>query len=291
MTKRKVEVVIISDIHLGTYGCHADCLLRYLKTIDPQILVLNGDIIDLWNYKKSYFPKSHLQVIRKILKMTENGTETYYITGNHDDALRRFSSIRIGNLTLDDKVILTMDGKKTWIFHGDIFDATTKGWARILAKLGGKGYDILILVNRFINHLLEKLGQEKVSFSKRVKNSVKGAVKWINNFEETAATLAIDQDYHTVICGHIHQPQIKILTSGNASVLYLNSGDWVENCSALEYNDGQWKLHFEEMYPANAPVHNEWEEDMEKEAEWEVFDFLLKNTNAPPSFSTKKVIS
>ncbi|MBK8621621.1 MAG: UDP-2,3-diacylglucosamine diphosphatase [Saprospiraceae bacterium] len=277
MPKRKVEVVVISDIHLGTYGCHADCLLRYLKSVEPEILVLNGDIVDLWNFKKSYFPKSHLQVIRQILKMTENGTKTYYITGNHDDALRRFSSVCIGNLILDDKLVLNLDGKKTWIFHGDIFDATTRGWARILAKLGGKGYDILILMNRFTNHVLERFGREKVSFSKRIKNGVKRAVKWINDFEQTAAALAIDQNYHVVICGHIHQPQIKILSHERESILYLNSGDWVENCSALEYNQGEWRLHFEPVKTPRTAVHSEWEEDWEKEAETEVFDFIFKN--------------
>ena len=277
MLRKKVEVVVISDVHLGTYGCHADVLLRYLKTIQPKILILNGDIIDFWNFKKSYFPKSHLQVIRQILKMTEKGTKTYYLTGNHDDALRRFSSLQIGNLVLDDKLILELDGKMTWFFHGDIFDSTTKGWARILAKLGGKGYDILILTNRIINHGLKKLGREKVSFSKRVKNSVKRAVKWITDFEQTAAMLAIDQSYQTVVCGHIHQPQIKILSYEKDSILYLNSGDWVENCSALEYNEGQWALHFESFDKNSSDVHNDYDEEWEWEAEHEVFDFLLKN--------------
>jgi UDP-2,3-diacylglucosamine pyrophosphatase LpxH len=267
MSKRKVEVVVISDTHLGTYGCHADCLLRYLKSIDPEILVLNGDIVDLWNFKKSYFPKSHLHVIRHILKMTEKGTKTYYITGNHDDAFRRFSSLTIGNLVLDDKLILDLDGKKIWIFHGDIFDATTRGWARILAKLGGKGYDILIWFNRLINHTLEKLGQEKVSFSKRVKNSVKRAVKWITDFEKTAATLAIDQEFHAVICGHIHQPVIKILHDNGKSVHYMNSGDWVENCTSLEYQSGEWKIHSEPISLERTVVHNEIEEDWEHESE------------------------
>lgn len=280
MSKRKVEVVVISDTHLGTYGCHADCLLRYLKKIDPEILVLNGDIIDLWNFKKSYFPVSHLHVIRQILKMAEKGTMTYYITGNHDDALRKFSSVTLGNLILDDKLILELDGKKVWIFHGDIFDSTTRGWARILAKLGGKGYDILILFNRFINHVLERTGREKVSFSKRVKNGVKRAVKWITDFEKTAAVLAIDQDLHTVICGHIHQPQIKIITEGDNSVLYLNSGDWVENCTALEYNLGEWKLHHEPDSVNSPAVHNESDEFWEKDMESGVFDFVLQHTAA-----------
>ena len=256
MIKRHVELVVLSDLHLGTYGCQAKQLQNYLKTIDPEMLVLNGDIIDIWNFSKSYFPKTHIQVLRQIIRMTEKGTKTYYLTGNHDEALRKYSGTVIGNFVLDDKLILELDGKKIWLFHGDIFDTTTKGWARILAKLGGKGYDILIWTNRLINDLLQYFGREKISFSKRVKSSVKKAVKWISNFETTAAALAIDQKFDTVICGHIHQPQDRIIQLEHGSVHYLNSGDWVENCTALEYNDRQWTLY---KYPDNITnlVHNE----------------------------------
>lgn len=256
MSKRKVEVVVISDIHLGTYGCHAHELLQYLKGIEPQILVLNGDIIDIWNFSKSYFPKAHMHVLRQILKMTENGTKTYYITGNHDEALRKYSGTQLGNFILDDKLILDIKGQKIWIFHGDVFDATTKGWARVIAKLGGKGYDILIWMNRLINDVLRYFGREKISFSKRVKKSVKKAVSWINNFEETASILAIDQKYDMVICGHIHQPQDKIIETPEGTVRYLNSGDWVENCTSLECENGQWSIY---KHPESLPdlVHNE----------------------------------
>ncbi len=243
MSKRHIELVVLSDLHLGTYGCHANQLLDYLKSIDPQTLILNGDIIDIWNFSKNYFPKSHMQVLRQILKMTEKGTTTYYITGNHDEALRKYSGLKIGKFHLEDKLILNLDGKKTWIFHGDIFDATTKGWAKILAKLGGKGYDVLIWTNRLINDILHYFGKEKISLSKRVKSGVKKAVQWISNFETIAAELAIDQHFDTVICGHIHQPQQRIIESTNGNVLYLNSGDWVENCTALEYNNGSWTLY------------------------------------------------
>ena len=243
MNKRHIELVVLSDLHLGTYGCHANQLLDYLKSIDPQTLILNGDIIDIWNFSKNYFPKSHMQVLRQILKMTEKGTTTYYITGNHDEALRKYSGLKIGKFHLEDKLILNLDGKKTWIFHGDIFDATTKGWAKILAKLGGKGYDVLIWTNRLINDILHYFGKEKISLSKRVKSGVKKAVQWISNFETIAAELAIDQHFDTVICGHIHQPQQRIIESNNGNVLYLNSGDWVENCTALEYNNGSWTLY------------------------------------------------
>jgi UDP-2,3-diacylglucosamine pyrophosphatase LpxH len=72
-TKRNVEVVVISDVHLGTYGCHAKQLLTYLSSISPKQLILNGDIIDIWQFKKRYFPKSHLRVIKKIMDMAADG--------------------------------------------------------------------------------------------------------------------------------------------------------------------------------------------------------------------------
>lgn len=233
----------MSDLHLGTFGCHAQEICDYLKSIQPEILVLNGDIIDIWQFKKSYFPPQHMQVIREILKLSTTGTQVYYITGNHDEALRRYSGTQLGNILLDDKLVLQLDGKKVWIFHGDVFDATTQGSAKLLAQLGGKGYDILIWLNHRINQLLKLMGKERMSLSKRVKESVKKAVSWINNFEETAAELAIDAQYHTVICGHIHQPQKRIIKNEKGEVLYLNSGDWIENLTSLEYVDQQWTIY------------------------------------------------
>lgn len=261
MEKRKVEVVIISDIHLGTYGCQATSLLQYLKSIDPETLILNGDIVDIWNFSKNYFPKTHIHIIRQILKMTEKGCKTYYITGNHDEALRKYSGTKIGNFIIDDHLSLKLHGKKIWIFHGDIFDMTTKGWAKIVAKLGGKGYDMLIWSNKFINDLLSLMGKEKVSFSKKVKSSVKKAVRWIADFEVKAAHIAIDKNYDVVICGHIHHPQQKKMHHGDKEVLYLNSGDWIENCTALEYHDRQWHIHKHLDYAVSPLfVHNEYEE-------------------------------
>jgi len=243
MDKRKLDVVVLSDLHLGMFGCHAQEAVNYLKSISPKLLVLNGDIIDIWQFKKSYFPIAHMQVIKEIFSMLSNGTRVVYITGNHDEALRRYSDLQMGNLQLTDKLVLDLDGKKTWIFHGDVFDATTKGSAKIIAKLGGHGYDMLIMVNSAINFVLRLLGREKMSLSKRVKNSVKKAVSWIGNFEHTAAELAIEKGYDYVICGHIHQPQKRLITNDKGSVMYLNSGDWIENLTALEYNQGSWNIY------------------------------------------------
>ena len=242
MEKRKLDVVVISDVHMGTYGCHADELLQYLRSIDPELLILNGDIIDGWQFSKKYFPKAHFAVIKEIMNFIYKGKQVVYITGNHDEVLRKYTDAHIGNLTLTDKYIMELDGKKTWIFHGDVFDNTTKGSAKILAKFGGKGYDLLILLNRAINYCLHKLGREKVSFSKKVKNSVKKAVKFINNFEQTIGALAIENGFKYVVCGHIHQPCKKQIVTGEGQVTYLNSGDWVENLTSLEYSNGNWKI-------------------------------------------------
>jgi len=247
MERRNVDVVVMSDLHLGTYGCHANEIVNYLKSISPRILILNGDIIDGWQFNKRYFPVSHMQVIKEIFSLLSKGTRVIYITGNHDEMMRRYSDMQIGDFQITDKMVMEINGKMTWIFHGDVFDATTKGSAKLLAKFGGHGYDLLILMNSFINYFLRLMGREKMSFSKRIKNSVKKAVSWIADFEQTAAELAIENKYDYVICGHIHQPQHRVIETKDGKVTYLNSGDWIENLTSLEYANNEWKVyHYDE---------------------------------------------
>lgn len=240
--KRKLELVVISDVHLGTYGCRAKELLNYLKTIQPKTLILNGDIIDIWQFNKRYFPKSHMNVIKHLTSLLSKETKMYYITGNHDEMLRKFKGFQLGNFKILNKLVLNLDGKKGWFFHGDVFDVTMKH-SKWLAKLGGKGYDLLIVINTFINWCSKLLGYGKLSLSKKIKNSVKGAVKFIDDFEVTAANIAIDNDYDYVVCGHIHQPEIKSIKNQKGETLYLNSGDWIENLTALEYNNKEWTIY------------------------------------------------
>lgn len=240
--KRDVELVILSDIHLGTYGCHAEELLRYLKSIRPKKIVLNGDIIDMWQFSKRYWPKSHMQVIKHFTALLTKSTRILYIPGNHDEMLRKFAGLRLGSFTIDNKALLTLNGKKAWIFHGDVFDVTMQH-SKWIAKLGAVGYDSLILINRMVNWLLLKLGYGKISLSKRVKDSVKTAMEFINKFENTAADIAIGNEYDYVVCGHIHQPEMRVIAGEKGQTLYLNSGDWVENLTALEFNNGTWSIY------------------------------------------------
>ncbi len=277
LPKREVDLVIISDVHLGAFGCHAKELLQYLRSIKPQMLILNGDIIDIWQFRKRYFPKSHLMVIRYLTGLIAKNTKIVYITGNHDELMRKFTRFNIGSFKLVNKLLIDLGGQKAWIFHGDVFDITMQH-SKWLAKFGSFGYDLLILLNSFVNFMLTSIGRQKISFSRRIKHSVKRAVSYINKFEETAAGIAISKGYGYVICGHIHQPEMRTISNAQGSVTYLNSGDWIENLSALEYHHGEWQIYnyredlYAQAYAATSkqsvsPSHKETFEELLKEFE------------------------
>jgi len=241
--KRRVDIIVISDVHLGTYGCRAKELLHYLKSVKPKIVVLNGDIIDIWQFSKSYWPKSHMKVIKHLMNWLSKGVKVYYVTGNHDEMLRKFEGFKMGSFQIVNKLVLELDNsEKAWIFHGDVFDVTMQH-SKWLAKLGAIGYDSLIMINSFTNWISEKIFKKgKLSFSKKLKNSVKSAVKFINSFEHTAANIGISNNYQYVVCGHIHHPEMRVIEQEHGSIMYLNSGDWIENLSALEYHNSNWTL-------------------------------------------------
>ncbi len=273
--KRPVDLVILSDLHLGTYGCHAEEVLDYMKSIDPKIVVLNGDIIDMWQFRKRYWPKTHMKVIKQIISWASNGIEVHYITGNHDELLRKFSGLELGGLSIKNKLVLELNGRRMWIFHGDVFDVTMQ-FSPWLTKLGAVGYDVLIMINTMVNFVSVKMGRDKISLSKKIKNSVKSAVKYINQFEKVCTDIAIENGYDDVICGHIHHPEIKSIHNDKGSVQYLNSGDWVENLTALEFHEGDWKLHHYRDHIKSTPVStNESTADATDLATSEIFALMV----------------
>ena len=239
---RSIEILVISDIHLGTYGCQSKALLNYLKSVDPKIIILNGDIIDIWQFNKRYFPKSHMKIIKYFLNLIQDGKTIYYLTGNHDEMLRKFNGFELKNFKILNKKVINLNGHQAWFFHGDVFDLTMQ-YSKWLTRLGAIGYDALILINSALNFILSRLGRPRYSLSKKVKNSVKGAVKFINKFEETVVGIAFERKYKFVVCGHIHQPAIKKHSIKNKNIIYLNSGDWVENLTSLEYHNKKWTIY------------------------------------------------
>ncbi len=272
MKKRTVDILVLSDIHLGTYGCRAKELLKYLKSIHPKHVILNGDIIDIWQFSKHYWPKTHMKIIKYVMQWVSKGVRVDYITGNHDEMLRKFVGFKMGSFAIENKILLQLNDQKVWVFHGDVFDITMQH-SKWIAKLGAVGYDFLIILNSAINFLMVKSGKQPISMSKKIKNSVKSAVKFINNFEQVAADIAIENKYDCVICGHIHHPEIKKITTEKGNVMYLNSGDWIENLTALEYTRGKWKLY---KYEEDLKLKTQKEEHLEKEEVLEN-NILFKN--------------
>lgn len=239
---RTLDIVVLSDLHLGSYSCHVQQLLKYLRNINPKTLVLNGDIIDFNSFKKRSFPPEHLEVIQRILNLAATGTKVYYITGNHDDVLRRYTDFSVGNLHLRDKLVLQLKGKKYWFFHGDIFDIVNN-FSPAITRIGSGGYNFLLFMNRFINRLRKNLNKAPMSFAQKLKRSVSQANDYIEEFEKTAIRLAQKQEYDYVVCGHIHQPKVKTSTEKGKEITYMNAGDWVENLTALEYKWNKWSIY------------------------------------------------
>jgi UDP-2,3-diacylglucosamine pyrophosphatase LpxH len=238
---RKIDISVISDLHLATYASKAKAVLKYLKSIHPGVLVLNGDIIDSWRFSKNYFPKSHLKVIRQILKMVEKGVKVIYVTGNHDDVFRKFNNTKLGNFSIVNQVVLEINGRKTWIFHGDVFDRIIHDspW---LAKLGAAAYGLVTILNKLMNFILKIFRQKEFILYKSMSDRIAHHSRVLANFERVVAGAALSKNIGVVICGHTHIPADKYITTDRGSVRYINCGDWVEHFSAAECIDGNWNL-------------------------------------------------
>lgn len=232
--------IFISDVHLGFSGCSAQYLLDFLRSTRCDYLYLVGDIIDIWQMKKRpYWPQAHNDVIRTILGKAKHGTKIIFVPGNHDEALRDFDGIMLGNLEIRDECIhTTADGKRLLIIHGDQFDAVVRS-SKTVALIGSALYEFLLKANRLVNHVRRKLGFSYWSLASVLKHKVKQAVSYISNFEEVLAYEAKRRQVDGLVCGHIHRAEITRINN----VLYLNCGDWVESCTALvESHDGSIEL-------------------------------------------------
>ncbi|HEX7585672.1 MAG TPA: UDP-2,3-diacylglucosamine diphosphatase [Prolixibacteraceae bacterium] len=240
---RKLDISVISDFHLATLASKAKPLLKYLKSIQPKTLVLNGDIIDSWRFSRNYFPKSHLKVIRQLVKMIEKGIQVVYITGNHDDVFRKFNNTKLGNFSIVNQLELTINNQRVWIFHGDVFDHIIHH-SPCLAKLGAAAYGFLTLFNKMVNVLLKVFSGKEMILYKSMKDRISRRKEVLTNFEKAIANAAISKNIDLVICGHTHIPVDKFIRTDKGTVRYINCGDWVEHFSAAEYADGEWSLNY-----------------------------------------------
>lgn len=229
----------ISDVHLGTRGCRAEVLLEFLRETDFETLYVVGDLIDIWALRRTiYWPQAHNDVIQKLLRKARKGTEVVYVIGNHDEFLSRFHGV-YGGISLQKNAIhLTADGRRLLVMHGHELDTVVQnlGW---LAHVGDIGYALLLRCNGTINGLRRLFGYGYWSLSGYVKAEVKNVVGFIGQFEEAVVRYARDYDVDGVLCGHIHTAASREIQG----VSYLNTGDWVESCTAVvEHFDGTLEL-------------------------------------------------
>lgn len=236
---RLYRTLWISDVHLGTGGCKAEHLTDFLQHNECETLYLVGDIIDGWKLRNGWFwPQEHTNVIRKILTKAKRGTQVIYVTGNHDEFLRKFVEykLEIGNIKVVNELVhRTADGRRLLVMHGDLFDVITR-YHRWLALAGDFAYEATMRANEVINRARALLGMRYWSLSAFAKKSVKNAVAIISEFEDSVARECSRRGLDGVVCGHIHHAEIRQLHG----VAYHNCGDWVESCTALgELPDGR----------------------------------------------------
>lgn len=235
-----VRTVFLSDFHLGTRGCQAELILDFLKSVEADTYYLIGDIVDGWRLKESWFwPQSHNDVIQKILRKVRKGSRVVYLPGNHDEFLRDYLGSTFGGIELVDEIThISSDGAKYLVLHGDKFDIVVRH-ARWLAHLGDWAYDIALVINTVVGKFRRRFGMSYWSLAGWGKTKVKSALNFVTSFEEAVINDAKRLRLDGVICGHIHTPSMKTIDE----IKYVNTGDWVDSCSALiEHHNGQLEI-------------------------------------------------
>jgi UDP-2,3-diacylglucosamine pyrophosphatase LpxH len=232
----RYRTIIMSDLHLGARQSQTDKIIKFLDENQAEKLILNGDIIDGWALKgNGKWTKDCTKIFRKFMKMSEKDTKVIYIRGNHDDFLKDFIPFKLNNIRIVRKYVHTgIDGRTYFCFHGDVLDFVIME-ARWLAVIGGWSYDFIIRLNTIYNYIRKKLNLPYHSLANTIKQSVKGAINFVSDFEENAKGLTKEKGYDVAVCGHIHHPKLE-----ND---YMNSGDFCENSTCLveDYN-GEWKI-------------------------------------------------
>ena len=237
---KRYRALFVSDLHLGTKTCQAEAFLDFLRCHDASCIFLIGDIVDFWRIKRGiYWPQSHNDVLQKLLRKARKGTSLVLVPGNHDEVLRDYCGMRFGGIAIQRNAIhVGADGRRYLIMHGDEFDVVVR-CAKWLALLGDWGYALALWINMHFNVARRWLGMPYWSLAAYLKQRVKRAVNYIGEFETALAQEAHRHSAQGVICGHIHHAAMRPV----GDVIYINTGDWVESCTAVaETDDGVFEI-------------------------------------------------
>jgi UDP-2,3-diacylglucosamine pyrophosphatase LpxH len=230
MLSFRARTVFVSDVHLGSRGCHAAAFLDFLRRVSTDRLVLVGDVVDLWALRRSLFwPDEHQECLRAVLALARAGTEIVYVPGNHDAALRELCGLELAGVQVErDFVHVAADGRRYLVVHGDDFDGAVQ-FSGALRVFGAFMYDVMLHLGRAVHAARRRLGLPHWSLATWVKQRVPDAREYVSRFEHAAAHEAVRRGLDGVICGHIHRPGVREVDG----IVYCNDGDWVEHCTAL----------------------------------------------------------
>jgi UDP-2,3-diacylglucosamine pyrophosphatase LpxH len=237
---KRYRALFISDLHLGTRACQAEAFLDFIRCHDAPRIFLIGDIVDFWRIRRGvYWPQSHNDVLQKLLRKARKGTDLVFIPGNHDEVMRDYCGVRFGGIAIERKTVhVGADGRRYLVMHGDEFDVVVR-YAKWLALLGDWGYRLALWSNTHFNAVRRLFGMPYWSLSDYLKQKVKRAVNYIGEFEQALAQEARRHGAHGVICGHIHHAAMRQV----GGVVYINTGDWVESCTAVaETEEGIFEI-------------------------------------------------
>jgi len=237
---RRVRALFLSDVHLGMRPTRIGQLIEFLRAYDADTIYLVGDIVDGWRLAKSWhWPEDYNIAAQLIIDKALAGTRIVYLPGNHDEFLREYLGTYFGEVEFVDRVVhTTAQGKTYLVIHGDQFDVVVMH-AKWLAHVGDWAYRFALRVNGLINWVRRRLGLQYWSLSAWAKHKVKNAVSIIGRFEEALSLEAREAGVDGVICGHIHYADMH----DRAGIHYINTGDWVESCTAIaETHDGEFEL-------------------------------------------------
>ncbi len=235
-TSQQFRSLFLSDFHLGSRHCQAELLVEFLECHDAEVIYLIGDVVDGWRLKKAwYWPRTHDDVVYAILRKARLGVRVVYIPGNHDEFVRPLVGQEIRHVEiLDQAVHVTAAGRSYLVTHGDQFDVVVQN-AKWMAYMGSRFYEFALRTNTWLNRLRSRLGLDYWSLGAFAKRHVKGFVNIVGRFETVVADEVRRRGLDGVICGHIHHAVSRSMNG----IHYVNTGDWVETCSAVaERADG-----------------------------------------------------
>ena len=245
---RRVRALFISDVHLGMRPARVTLLIDFLRRHDAETIYLVGDILDGWRLAKSWhWPAEYDVLVQILLDKAAAGTKVIYLPGNHDEFLREYLGTYFGEVEFVDRTVhTTAQGKTYLVIHGDQFDVVVRH-AKWLAHVGDWAYRFALRINIVINWARRRLGLTYWSLSAWAKHKVKNAVSVIGRFEEALSLEARQSGVDGVICGHIHYADMH----DRLGVHYINTGDWVESCTAIvETPEGTFEIKWS-VAPAN----------------------------------------